>query len=385
MKVLHLLKTSQGASWAFRQMRELVKLGVDVHVVLPDRAGNGLTYTDAGIQVHVLDLDISLNQACFLPFQILRLKELIQRVRPDLVHSHFFATTVLMRLAMRRSPIPRLFQVPGPLHLEHFFFRYLEMSLSGPTDYWTASCEWTQKKYRSMVPDKTKVSLSYYGTDVEKFVKKEGEKTAVCRELGISEQSTLIGMVAYMYGPKRYLGQQRGLKGHEDLIDAVAILIEQKYDVALVFVGGAWGRAAAYEKKVMEYGLRKLGNRVFFLGTRQDVARLYSGFDMAVHPSHSENVGGAVESLLMKIPTITTTVGGFPDVIRHQTTGLLAEPENPVDLAEKILYYLENPGQARQQARSGYDYTKWLFNVERTASQMKGIYETIVSPRASAQ
>jgi glycosyltransferase involved in cell wall biosynthesis len=96
-------------------------------------------------------------------------------------------------------------------------------------------------------------------------------------------------------------------------------------------------------------------------------------------------VGGAVESLLMKIPTITTTVGGFPDVIRHQTTGLLAEPENPVDLAEKILYYLENPGQARQQARSGYDYTKWLFNVERTASQMKGIYETIVSPRASAQ
>lgn len=122
MKVLHLLKTSQGASWAFRQMRELVKRGVDVQVVLPDCSGSALRYSDAGIQVHVMDLDISLNQAAGLPFQIKRFKELVQRIRPDLVHSHFFSTTVLMRLAMRRSPIPRMFQVPGPLHLEHFFF-----------------------------------------------------------------------------------------------------------------------------------------------------------------------------------------------------------------------------------------------------------------------
>ncbi len=192
-------------------------------------------------------------------------------------------------------------------------------------------------------------------------------------------------MVAYMYGPKRYLGQRRGLKGHEDLIDAVALLVKQRPDVALVFVGGAWAGATAYEDKVISYGREKLGNRVFFLGTRQDVARLYSSFDMAVHPSHSENVGGAVESLLMGVPTITTQVGGFPDVIKHQTTGLLAQVKNPVDLAEKILCYLENPGLARQQARAGREYTRWLFNAARTASQMKGIYETIVSTRSCDQ
>ncbi len=385
MKVLHLLKTSQGASWAFRQMRELVRCGVDVHVVLPDKSKSALRYSDAGIRVHIVDLDISLNQTGRLPLQIHRFRKLVERVRPDLVHSHFFSTTVLMRLAMRRCPIPRIFQVPGPLHLEHFFFRKMEMSLSGPMDCWIASCEWTQKKYRSMVPDKKKVFLSYYGTDVDIFVEKKGEKEAVCRELGIPEQTTLIGMVAYMYGPKRYLGQCRGLKGHEDLIDAVAFLVKHRPDVALVFVGGAWAGATAYEAKVMSYGRKKLGNRVFFLGTRQDVARLYSSFDMAVHPSHSENVGGAVESLLMGVPTIATDVGGFPDIIKHQSTGLLAQAQNPFDLAEKIRYYLHNPGHAKQQALAGRDYTRWLFNVERTASQMKGIYETIVSTRVSDQ
>jgi glycosyltransferase involved in cell wall biosynthesis len=385
MKVLHLLKTSRGASWAFRQMRELVKLGVDVHVVLPDRSGNASAYTDAGIHVHIMDLDFSMTHPHRLLCQIDRFRGLVERIRPDLVQSHFFATTLLMRLAMRGSPIPRLFQVPGPLHLEHFFFRNLELALSGPADHWVASCEWTRNRYRSLVPDRQKVFLSYYGTDVDTFVRKERGKAEVCRELGLSEETILIGMVAYMYAPKRFLGQKNGLKGHEDLIDAVAVLVEQNYDVALVFVGGAWAGAVAYEKKVIEYGRRKLGSRVFFLGTRRDVARLYSGFDMAVHPSHSENVGGAVESLLMKVPTITTDVGGFPDVIKHQATGLLAQPKNPFDLAQKIIYYLENPGRAQEQARAGYQFTRWLFNVERTARQMKGIYEAVLSTHSSDQ
>jgi glycosyltransferase involved in cell wall biosynthesis len=381
MRVLHLLKTSRGASWALRQMRELVKLNIDVHTVLPEDSENAQRFREHGVTVHILDMDLSHRSAASLPGQIHRFRDLLRRIRPDLVHSHFFATTVLMRLAMRHSATPRLFQVPGPLHLEHFFFRTLETGLAGPNDYWAASCEWTRKKYRALVPDKKKVFLSYYGTDVNGFVKKEADRAGVRRELGVSEQTGVIGMVAYMYAPKPYLGQTRGLKGHEDLIDAVALLAGQGPDLALVFVGGAWAGATAYEDRVVAYGKKKLGNRVVFLGTRPDVARLYAAFDMAVHPSHSENVGGAVESLLMGVPTIATDVGGFPDIIRHQSTGLLAQAQNPFDLAEKIRYYLENPGKARQQARAGQVYTRWLFNVERTASQMKGIYETIVSTR----
>jgi glycosyltransferase involved in cell wall biosynthesis len=376
MKVLHLLKTSRGASWALRQMRELVKLKVAVHTVLPADSDNAATYRDAGVTVHILDMDLSRRSAWTLPGQIQRFKHLLDRVCPDLVHSHFYATTLVMRMAMRHSAIPRLFQVPGPLHLEHFFFRNLEMGLSGRNDYWVASCEWTRKKYRSLVPDKKKVFLSYYGTDVDGFIKTDGAN--LCRELGLSNHTKLIGMVAYMYPPKRFLGQKTGLKGHEDLIDAVEILLEQKKDVALVFVGGAWAGAAAYEEKVKAYGRKKLKDRVFFLGTRQDVARLYSGFDMAVHPSHSENVGGAVESLLMRVPTITTRVGGFPDIVRHNRTGLLAQPRNPADLAQKIRIYLENPGLAAIHSRAGHDHTRRLFDVRRTAREIKGIYEQIV-------
>lgn len=376
MRILHLVKTTQGATWALRQMRELVKLNVDVHVVLPSFSGKALDYTAAGITLHPVDLDLSLKSMVTLPRQLHGFNTIVKKIRPDLVHSHFYSTTLLMRLAMRHNHIPKLFQVPGPLHLEHGFFRTVEMGLADKNDFWVASCEWTQKKYQSLLPDKKKVFLSYYGTDVKNFHK--GDKAFLHDELGIPHQTRLIGMVAYMYPPKRYLGQKRGLKGHEDLIDAVAIVATQHDDVNLVFVGGAWAGAVNYENKVIAYGRKKLGDKVFFLGTRGDVARLYSGFDVAVHPSHSENVGGAVESLLMKIPTITTDVGGFPDVIKHQQTGLLAKAGNPPDLAQKILYYLENPGLAEKHALKGFEYTRELFDVKRTAREIKGIYENLI-------
>src|SRR5690606_31044154 len=113
-----------------------------------------------------------------------------------------------------------------------------------------------------------------------------------------------------------------------------------------VFVGGAWNKAYSYEKQIREYAERKGGDRFVFLGTRNDVLELYPDFDVAVHPSHSENLGGAVESLLLKVPTIATNVGGFPDIVIDGETGWLVPPGRPDKLAEKILVTLDNPENA---------------------------------------
>lgn len=376
MRVLHLVKTTQGAIWALKQMKELVDLNVEVHVALPSYSGKASLYEQVGVKVHILDTDLSLKSVWNMASKLKAFRKLLREIKPDLVHSHFFGTTIVMRLAMRGFSIPRIFQVPGPLHLEHSFFRNLELLVSDKNDFWIASCVWTKKTYQSLLGRKKEIFLSYYGTDVETFVKKS--KEYLYEELGIPADTKIIGMVSYMYPPKPYLGQKRGLKGHEDLIDAVAIVAEQYPSVKLVFVGGAWAGATDYENKVIDYGKNKLDDKVFFLGTRTDVSELYSGFDIAVHPSHSENVGGAVESLLMNIPTITSNVGGFPDLIKHKETGLLVEAENPSDLAEKILYYLNNPEFAQKNSKKGSEYTRYLFDVNRTAKEVKNVYQKIL-------
>jgi glycosyltransferase involved in cell wall biosynthesis len=182
-----------------------------------------------------------------------------------------------------------------------------------------------------------------------------------------------------MYAPKRYLGQTRGVKGHEDLIDAVALVQQTIPEAIVVFVGGAWDNSHKYEKIIRAYGRAKLGNRAVFLGNRVDVSEIYMDFDVVVHPSHSENIGGAAESLLLEVPTIATSIGGFPDVVIPGQTGWLVSPGQPDELANVIIRVLGNIDHARELAKNGRQLAEQLFDVRQTASEIAKIYEVILS------
>jgi glycosyltransferase involved in cell wall biosynthesis len=187
-------------------------------------------------------------------------------------------------------------------------------------------------------------------------------------------------MVAYMYAPKRFLGQARGIKGHEDFIDAMAIVRRRDDRVMGVCIGGAWDGARSYEAKLRAYGSKRLGEGMRFLGTRDDVLELYADLDAAVHPSHSENVGGAVESLLSGVPTITSDVGGFPDLVIPGRTGRLVPPRDPESLAAAILETLSNRAAAWELARRGREKAAAMFDSRFTTRQIKEIYHHVLSP-----
>lgn len=376
MRVLHLVKTSVGATWAFRQMRELVKLGVEVHVAVP--AGGLLVrqYQEAGVIVHLVTLDFPVQLPQRWQSIIEDMRSLVVRVQPDIIHSHSVGTTLTMRLALGKADsTPRIFQVPGPLHLEHFFFRWVELVIAGRSDYWIGSCQWTCKRYRQSGVPSDRIFLSYYGTDLDNFVGCEPGKLR--KVLGVDVDTKLVGMVAFMYAPKRYLGQIRGIKGHEDLIDALALCLEANSSILGVFIGGAWNNAVSYENQVRAYGKAHCGNRTVFLGTRSDVPELYPDLDVVVHPSHSENVGGAAESLLLAVPTIATNVGGLPDLVEPGETGWLVPARNPAQLAECILEAVSEPERAHQMAVRGQALARKLFDVRETAHQVLGVYKNI--------
>lgn len=380
MKALHLVKTAVGATWALRQMRELVTLGVDVHVAMP--AGGPLQplYEQAQIKVHSFQSDFPTRRPWTIPSVFTSFRSLVQAVNPDIIHSHFVGTTLTARLALgKASFIPRIFQVPGPLHLEHPFFRRAELAVSSQADFWVASCKWTQDRYIQSGIEPERVHLSYYGVDADVFTPQQ--QGALRQELGIPTDERIVGMVAYMYAPKRYLGQTRGLKGHEDLIDAMALCLRSQPAIRCVFIGGPWNGADGYEEQVRAYARLKLGDRAIFLGTRYDIPQLYADFDVVVHPSHSENVGGAVESLLLAVPTITTSVGGFPDIVRPGTTGWLVAPKQPAQLAATILDALQDPVHARRMAAAGQALTRAMFDVRHTAQGIFQIYEYILQSR----
>ena len=367
--ILHLVKTSVGATWAYRLMRELVKQDFEIHVAMPSDGPLVQKYREAGVIVH--DINYSLKGVFK---SIKELRTIVKEVKPDLIHSHFVLTTLIMRLALRNKDIPRIFEVPGPLHLESAFFRKAEIALSQKSDYWVPTCKWTFERYKKSGVDPSRLFLTYYGGDISHYEYKKGKLRS---ELGLTPDIIIVGMVAYMYAPKRFLGQKRGLKGHEDFIDAMKIVYKKYPNVIGVCIGGAWNGAVAYENQVRKYA-QKNCPVVKFLGTRNDVGELYQDFDIAVHPSHSENLGGATESLLLKVPTISSNVCGFPDIVINGKTGITVSPSSPKALSDAIISMIENPIFAKQSAEDGYKLVSQLCDIGNTSIEMKKIYNTIL-------
>lgn len=380
MKVLHISKTAVGATWAYHQIRVLRSLGIEVEVVLPSETeGLAPRYREAGVKVLGVDLDFPARRPWELRSVLRQCRQIVERVQPDLIHTHHVGTTLVLRLALGKdSPVPRVFQVAGPLHLESELFAKMDMRTAGPHDYWIATCGWTQGKYQTLGLGPERVFLSYAGINVKPF---HAVRSGMLRaELGIGPETPLVGMVAYMYAPKWFMGQRRGLKGHEDFISALDLVRKKLPQSKGVIIGGAWD-APWYEKRLRDYGRRVCNGSLAFLGTRADVPTLYPDLDLAVVPSHSENCGGAVEPLLSGVPVVATNVGGLPDVIRHGETGWLVPPGNPVELARAIREALRNKAEAKRRAMAGLRLARELFDAERTAREVAEIYGRIVTRR----
>src|SRR5665647_2059566 len=366
MRVLHTVKTSDGAQWAVRQAQVLAGLGVEVHVALPTGAGRAVDqWRAAGATIHVADLSLPMRKPQRLSASLQRARALVDLVKPDLIHSHFVTTTCLLRLALgKRHPIPRIYQVAGPLHLEHWWTRRFELGLAGPADVWIGSSRCINQWYRQSGIPANKLFLSYYGFETRHptMPPSGAIRRAVRAQLG----DILVGNVSWMYAPKFLLGQRVGLKCHEDIIEALGEVTRRNPNVLGVFVGGAWNNATQYETKLKRLAALRVGDHIRFAGAlpAETARHAWAGFDLAVHVTLSESCGGVIERLNAGVPVIASAVGGLPEVILHQRTGLLVPPRQPRILAQTILHALDHRNEGHRMAKLGKRLVDTMFDVE---------------------
>ena len=379
MRILQAVKTVDGARWAVDQVRELVTRGMEVHVALPILSGRFIRHwEETGAVLHALPMDLPISAPWHLAAMLEQVRHLVDRVSPDIIHSHFFGTTVMLRMALgRHHPVPRIFQVPGPLHLEHSLFRRWELMSAGPGDSWIASSRYIESLYKAEGIPEERLFLSYYGNQQQPRSQREGK---LRKRLGIPEDQLVVGNINYIYRPKWYLGQTRGLKRHEDVIDALAKVCAGRGDVTGVLIGSQWGGGERYQKSLQHRAAKVEGGRILMPGhlASDEVSCAWSDFDLAVHVPSSENCGGVVEPLLAGVPVIASRVGGLPEVVLDGVTGKLVAAGNVDELATAIDDALSQLDDLRAQALRGSNLVATMFDAARTASEVAAIYEHIM-------
>jgi len=380
IRVLHISKTSDASFWAVRQVAELVRNGVDVHVALPFPSGDALAqWRQTGASLHFVDCRLPVRNPLHSASAISRVKRLVDAVRPNIIHSHSVTTTMMLRLALgSRHPVPRIFQVPGPLHLEQWHTRRSELALAGDNDFWIASSRFTKQLYEDAGVPQERLFLSYYSADTNAFSTK---RTGYLRnKLNIPENAVVVGNINLIYPPKQYLGHRVGLKCHEDVIEAISLVQRIRKDVWGVLVGGTFGAAKAYEKKLRRLAGEKGAGQILMPGKidTDEVALCWPDFDCAVHVPLSENCGGVVEPLLAGVPTIAGEVGGLPEVVQEAITGRLVPTRDPQLLAQAVLDVMDRVDEYRRMAEHGRQLVSVMFDAARCSGEVLSIYRHIL-------
>ena len=126
---------------------------------------------------------------------------------------------------------------------------------------------------------------------------------------------------------------------------------------------------------------RGLEEQVRFLGHVDDMTSLYRDVDVVVHTSVAAEPFGLVvaEAMAAGRPVVASDLGGPTEIVEHGRTGLLFRPGDPDALAKAIVRVLSEPGFARALARDGYARVRDGFDVCRTAREVMGVYDELLS------
>ncbi len=204
------------------------------------------------------------------------------------------------------------------------------------------------------------------GIDLESFAAK------VPSAVGLVEGAPVIGTV----------GSLTPEKGFSVLLDAMPSVVE-RFPQATLYIIGDGPLRSALEQQGRE---RALAGAVRFVGGVDDIRPWLQSFDLFVQPSLHEGQGIALmEAMASGRPVIASRVGGIPEVVIDNETGILVPPGDPEALAASICALGADERRRRQLAAIGRARVRSQYPLERMIRGVEEIYETLLADKRISQ
>lgn len=375
-RVLHVMESTIGGT-----RRHLVdvalgqrRLGWDVHVVAAaERQADFRSDLEhlraAGVIVQELPMVRAIAPARDLR-QLRVLTRELERVSPDIVHTHSSKAGVLGRLASLTTGIGRRVHTPhtfaflfeamfGPLRRRLFF--ELERGLGERTERIVAvSSDEAELFARSGVVDPARVRVVQNGIDPAPWADARPLARAL---LEVPEQRPLIAVI----------GLLNAAKGQDLALEALA---EPGLEHCSLLLVGHGELEQPLRERARELGLAE---RVRFLGFRRDVAALLATVDLLLLPSRWEGLPYVVlEALAAGKPVVATPVAGARELLR-EGVGFLAREISSAALAEALRAALgAGPAELAQRAERGRRRMRDKYSAEAMVAALCAVYDELL-------
>ncbi|MBX9675963.1 MAG: glycosyltransferase family 4 protein [Methylotenera sp.] len=185
-----------------------------------------------------------------------------------------------------------------------------------------------------------------------------------------------------------FVGRFDLVKGGDLVLEAFRQIGLKNRTVELLFVGPDKGlKRNGEDFKIDNYIERfildaDIKKRIQFLGhcNHERISELRKNALVTIVCSRYETFSIAlIESLAAGCPTVATAVGGMKEIIIDDYNGLLAEPESPESIAEKVLMLINDPEKMQRLSKNAIEDCKKRFSPEVVAAQTVDYYQSVLA------
>lgn len=356
-------KTDNSSIFLRYLAKNLVKQGVDIHVLAPDHSAVEKQLLDTGVKTHWFKYlprrwqtlaygsgilpNLKKNPLLYLqvPFFLISmffyLLYLCKKLKPDVIHAHWIIPQGFIAVL-----VGKLFNIPvittahggDAFSLNNNLLSRLKRFTIQHCQAWTSNTSATAQTFNSTTKAPSIIPM---GVEIEYF------QAGLAKNIREKETRNII----------LFVGRLVEKKGVKYLIEAFNQLPAKTQQESVLWVIGDGGERAALEVQAKELGI----SNIEFWGQvpNDQLPHYYAAASIFVAPSiidsKSDTEGQGVillEAMASNTPIISTSVGGIPEVITHGETGLLVQAKNPTELSTAIFSLLSNEELAKELTKN---------------------------------
>lgn len=170
-------------------------------------------------------------------------------------------------------------------------------------------------------------------------------------------------------------------KALDRLLQAFPEVVRSQPDAHLLIVGDG----PMLEPLTAMAKAEGLIDRVHFAGYRTDVADVMRASDIFVLPTMFDSQPTVImEAMASRLPVVSTTHGGIPDMVDNGVQGTLVEPGNVPQLAHALADLMANPTKARAFGEAGRNRAVEEFAMDRQIERLAQLYDELIARRRRA-
>lgn len=318
-----------------------------------------------------------------------KLKEIIQRFKPDIVHTHASKSGALGRWAAYRSGVPVIVHTFHG-HVFHSYFNQIKTELFKQVERKMAAVSTRIialsdiQKYElaeeHKICESEKIVVIPLGFDLKRFQdKKELKRSKFRNEYNLSEDELAIGIV----------GRLVPIKNHELFICSIAqlkLLTKRKFRA---FVIGDGERKNELVALCRELGLSvslfpdKTPADVTFTSWIREVDVANAGLDIICLTSRNEGTPvSLIEAQASGKPVVSTNVGGVENVVYSGKTGMLVNHSDVLHYTQTLVELVTNDALRIQMGESGWKHVSTKFHYNRLVNDMRELYYELLEEKS---